>query len=87
MPKGVINTQRMLCSNQQAIQQLWPFLKTKAPLIVDWLPWSHTFGGSHNFNMMLVNGGTLYIDSGKPMPALIGATVGKSEGTITDPVF
>ena len=62
-PKGVINTQRMLCSNQQsASPQLWPFLAERPPVIVDWLPWSHTFGGNHNFNMMLRNGGTLYID-------------------------
>ncbi len=69
-PKGVINTQRMLCSNQQAIVQLWPFLRTRPPVIVDWLPWSHTFGGNHNFNMMLFRGGTLYIDGGKPAPGL-----------------
>src|SRR6202000_3146443 len=55
-PKGVVNTQRMLCSNQQAIAQCWPFLEDRPPVIVDWLPWSHTFGGNHNFNMMLRNG-------------------------------
>ena len=74
-PKGVINTQRMLCSNQQTISQLWPFLAEKPPVIVDWLPWNHTFGGNHNFNMMLANGGTLYIDEGKPAPGLIEKTV------------
>jgi feruloyl-CoA synthase len=74
-PKGVINTQRMLCSNQQAIAQGWPFLEERPPVIVDWLPWSHTFGGNHNFNMALRNGGTLYIDSGKPAPGLIETTV------------
>lgn len=74
-PKGVINTQRMLCSNQQAIRQLWPFLDERPPVIVDWLPWNHTFGGNHNFNMMLVNGGTLYIDEGKPAPGLVEKTV------------
>jgi feruloyl-CoA synthase len=74
-PKGVINTQRMLCSNQQAIAQLWPFLAEQPPVIVDWLPWNHTFGGNHNFNMMLANGGTLYIDEGKPAPGLIEKTV------------
>jgi len=74
-PKGVINTQRMLCSNQQAIAQGWPFLEERPPVIVDWLPWSHTFGGNHNFNMALRNGGTLYIDGGKPAPGLIEATV------------
>jgi feruloyl-CoA synthase len=75
MPKGVINTQRMMCSNQQAIAQLWPFLESKPPVIVDWLPWNHTFGGNHNFNMVLRNGGTLYIDAGKPAPGLVEKTV------------
>ncbi len=74
-PKGVINTQRMLCSNQQAIRQVWPFLVQTPPVIVDWLPWNHTFGANHNFNMVLANGGTLYIDEGKPVPGLIEKTV------------
>jgi feruloyl-CoA synthase len=77
-PKGVINTQRMLCSNQQAISQLWPFLAQNVngpPVIVDWLPWNHTFGANHNFNLVLANGGTLYIDEGKPVPGLIEKTV------------
>jgi feruloyl-CoA synthase len=74
-PKGVINTQRMLCSNQQAIAQLWPFLASTPPVIVDWLPWNHTFGGNHNFNLVLANGGTLYIDEGKPAPGLLEKTV------------
>ncbi len=75
VPKGVINTQRMLCSNQQAIAQLWPFLAQRPPVTVDWLPWSHTFGGNHNFNMMLWHGGTLHIDSGKPRPGLFDASL------------
>ncbi|HTP96416.1 MAG TPA: feruloyl-CoA synthase [Burkholderiales bacterium] len=70
-PKGVINTQRMLCSNQQAMLQAWPFLSRRPPVIVDWLPWNHTFGGNHNFNMVLANGGTLHVDEGKPVPGLI----------------
>jgi len=74
-PKGVVNSQRMLCSNQQAIRQLWPFVTEKPPVIVDWLPWSHTFGANHNFNMMLNNGGSIYIDGGKPMPGLVEQTV------------
>jgi feruloyl-CoA synthase len=74
-PKGVLNTQRMLCSNQQAIAQGWPFLGERPPVIVDWLPWSHTFGGNHNFNLILRNGGTLYIDGGKAAPGLIETTV------------
>jgi feruloyl-CoA synthase len=75
LPKGVINTQRMLASNQQMLAQLWPFLAERPPAIVDWLPWSHTFGGNHNFNMMLRHGGTLCIDDGKPAPGLIERTV------------
>lgn len=75
LPKGVINTHRMLCSNQQAIAQIWPFLQTTAPVLLDWLPWNHTFGGNHNFNMVLRQGGTLYIDDGKPAPGLVEKTV------------
>ncbi|MEO8135175.1 MAG: feruloyl-CoA synthase [Betaproteobacteria bacterium] len=74
-PKAVINTQRMLCANQEAKAQTWPFLDRDPPVIVDWLPWSHTFGANHNFNMVLRNGGTLYIDNGKPMPGLFEKTV------------
>ena len=74
-PKGVVNTQGMLCSNQQARIQLWPFLRDEPPVIVDWLPWSHTFGGNHNFNLVLRNGGTLYIDAGRPVPPLFPHTV------------
>ncbi|MEO8717275.1 MAG: feruloyl-CoA synthase [Burkholderiales bacterium] len=73
-PKGVINTQRMLCANQQMLAQVWPFLEDKAQTIVDWLPWNHTFGGNFCFNLMLRNGGTLYIDGGKPAPGLIETT-------------
>ena len=73
-PKGVINTQRMLCANQQMLAQGWPFLEDRPPVIVDWLPWNHTFGGNHNFNMVLRNGGTLYVDGGKPAPGLIDTT-------------
>ncbi|MFL6652054.1 MAG: feruloyl-CoA synthase [Sulfurifustaceae bacterium] len=74
-PKGVINTQRMLCSNQQAKAQIWPFLVETPPVIVDWLPWNHTFGATHNFNLILRNGGTLYIDAGRPLPNMFDATV------------
>jgi len=74
-PKGVLNTQRMLCSNQQAIAEVWPFLRRKPPVVVDWLPWSHTFGGNHNFNMVLFHGGTLFIDEGRPMPGLVNKSV------------
>ena len=73
-PKGVINTQRMLCSNQQAFAQAWPFLEDAPPVLCDWLPWNHTFGGNATFNIVLRNGGTFYIDGGKPTPDLIAAT-------------
>ncbi|CUH66339.1 Long-chain-fatty-acid--CoA ligase [Thalassovita gelatinovora] len=69
-PKGVITTHRMMCVNQTQIADAFPVLRAKAPKILDWLPWNHVFGGSHNFNMMLANGGALYIDDGKPTEAL-----------------
>jgi feruloyl-CoA synthase len=75
MPKGVINTHGMLTANQQQIAQIWPFLAEQPPVLVDWLPWNHTFGGNHNFNIVLRHAGTFYIDAGKPMPALVGETV------------
>ncbi|QRP47636.1 feruloyl-CoA synthase [Amycolatopsis sp. FDAARGOS 1241] len=74
-PKGVLNTHRMLCSNQQAIRQAWPFLAGERPVLVDWLPWSHTFGGNHNVDLVLRNGGTLYLDDGKPAPQLFGRSL------------
>jgi feruloyl-CoA synthase len=75
IPKVVINTHRMLCANQQQIAQVWPFLMRHPLVLVDWLPWSHTFGGNHNFNMVLSHGGTLYIDEGRPAPGLIERSV------------
>ncbi|HJS94101.1 MAG TPA: feruloyl-CoA synthase [Solirubrobacteraceae bacterium] len=75
VPKGVINTHRMLCSDQAMLQAVWPFLAEEAPVLVDWLPWSHTFGGNHNLNLALFNGGTIYIDDGKPAPPLFPRTV------------
>ncbi len=73
-PKGVINTQRMLCSNQAMIRAGLAFVGDEPPVIVDWLPWNHTFGSNHNFNLVLDNGGSLYIDEGKPLPDAIAAT-------------
>jgi len=67
-PKGVINTHRMLNSNQAMLRGNLPFVKDEPPVIVDWLPWSHTFGSNHNFNLVLVNGGSFYIDDGNPTP-------------------
>lgn len=75
LPKGVINTQRMICANQQQILQCFPSLGEEPPVLVDWLPWNHTFGGNHNVGLTIYNGGTLYIDEGKPTPALIGETL------------
>ncbi|HET7670780.1 MAG TPA: feruloyl-CoA synthase [Burkholderiales bacterium] len=75
IPKGVINTQAMLCANQQQLAQAWPFVEDRPPVVVDWLPWNHTFGGNHNFNLVLRNGGTLYVDTGKPVPGLVETTV------------
>ena len=75
LPKAVINTHGMWCANQQQMRQSMPVLTEAAPVLVDWLPWNHTFGGNHNFGMVLYNGGTLYIDEGKPVPALMGETL------------
>src|SRR5579862_90318 len=75
MPKAVINTHRMLCSNQQMIAQIFGFLEDEPPVIVDWLPWNHTFGGNHDVGIALYNGGTFYIDDGKPGPGSMERTV------------
>ena len=75
LPKAVINTHGMWCANQQQMRQSMPVLAEEPPVLVDWLPWNHTFGGNHNFGLTLYNGGTLYIDDGKPMPALMGETL------------
>src|SRR3954469_15903457 len=74
-PKGVINTHGMLSANQQQIRQAWPFLAEEPPVLLDWLPWSHTFGGNHDTNLVLTNGGTLWIDDGRPAPGLVERTV------------
>ena len=74
-PKVVINTHGMLCANQQMIAQTLRFLEAEPPVLLDWLPWSHTFGGNHNINIVLRNGGTMVIDDGRPVPGLIDRTV------------
>jgi feruloyl-CoA synthase len=74
-PKVVINTQRMLCANQQMLAQTLRFLDREKPVLLDWLPWSHTFGANHNVNMVLRAGGTLYIDDGRPLPGAIQRTI------------
>jgi feruloyl-CoA synthase len=74
-PKGVVVTQRMWCANQQMLRQCMAFLAEEPPVLVDWLPWNHTFGGNHNVGITLYNGGTLYIDDGKPTPKGIAETL------------
>ena len=74
-PKAVVNTHRMLCANQQMYAQCYPFLETVPPVLVDWLPWHHTAGGNSNLGLVLRNGGTLYLDEGKPTPEGVHETV------------
>jgi feruloyl-CoA synthase len=74
-PKGVVNTQLMLCANQSMIRAGLAFIGDEPPVLVDWPPWNHTFGGNHDFGMVLDNGGSLYIDEGRPLPGAIEATV------------
>jgi feruloyl-CoA synthase len=74
-PKAVINTQRMISANQVMIRETMSFLKDEPPVIVDWLPWNHTFGGNHNIGLTLFNGGSMYLDAGKPMPGGIEESV------------
>jgi feruloyl-CoA synthase len=69
-PKGVLTTHRMMCTNQMQLQESLPFLRARPPRLVEWLPWNHVFGGSHNFNLVLANGGSMHIDDGKPVPGL-----------------
>ena len=75
MPKGVINTHRMMTSNQAMLRGVTPSYAAEPPMLIDWLPWSHTFGGNNNFNLVLANGGSFFIDEGRPLPGAIEATV------------
>jgi feruloyl-CoA synthase len=75
LPKGVINTQRMLCANMEQVRTQFAFFADHPPVILDWCPWHHTAGGNHNFNLVLYNGGSFYLDDGKPAPGAIEATV------------
>lgn len=75
LPKAVVTTQRMLCANQQMLLQTFPDFGVEPPVLVDWLPWNHTFGGSHNVGIVLYNGGTLYMDDGRPVPQLFQETL------------
>lgn len=74
-PKGVMTTNRMLCANQQMLLQTFPCFSDQPPVLVDWLPWNHVFGGSHNIGIVLYNGGTLYLDEGRPTPQLFSETL------------
>ena len=74
-PKGVINTHRMMTSNQAMLSGVNPSYAAEPPVLIDWLPWSHTFGGNNNFNLVLANGGSFFIDEGRPLPGAIEATV------------
>ena len=75
MPKAVVNTQRMWCANQAMMLTALAYFEDEPPVIVDWAPWHHTAGGNHNVGLVICNGGTLYIDEGKPLPGAIEATV------------
>ncbi len=86
-PKGVINTQRMLCANQEMVRTVLPLLADDPPVLCDWLPWNHTFGGNHNFGIVLYNGGTLYIDDGKPTPEGFDTTIANLKDVATTAYF
>jgi feruloyl-CoA synthase len=86
-PKGVINTQRMLCANQQQILSTMSCLGDEPPVLCDWLPWNHTFGGNHNVGIVLYNGGTLYIDDGRPVPGAMDTTIANLRDVATTACF
>jgi feruloyl-CoA synthase len=86
-PKGVINTQRMLCANQEMIRTVMALLAEEPPILCDWLPWNHTFGGNHNFGLVLYNGGTLYMDDGKPTPEGFQSTLANLREIATTAYF
>lgn len=75
LPKGVVNPHGLLVANQEQLRQVWPFLEHEPPVLLDWLPWSHTFGGNHNVGLVLRNGGSLWVDDGRPAPGLVERTV------------
>ena len=86
-PKGVITTQRMLCSNQEMLRSTLAFLADSPPVLCDWLPWNHVFGGNHNLGIALYNGGTLYIDEGKPTAAGFAETAANLREVATTAYF
>jgi feruloyl-CoA synthase len=87
LPKGVMNTQRMLTANQEQLRTVMAFLADEPPILCDWLPWNHTFGGNHNFGITLYNGGTLYLDDGKPTPELMDRTIANLREIATSAYF
>lgn len=87
IPKAIPNTHQMLCVNQAALSHVWPCIADAPPVLVDWLPWNHTFGGNFTFNMVLTHGGTLHIDDGKPTAPLIGRTVENLRATAPTAYF
>ncbi len=86
-PKGVINTQEMLCANQEQLRTVLRFLADEPPILCDWLPWNHTFGGNHNFGIVLYNGGTLYLDEGRPVAGLMDRTIANLREVATTAYF
>jgi feruloyl-CoA synthase len=86
-PKVVINTHRMLCANQQMIAQTLRFLQHEPPVLLDWLPWSHTFGGNHNIGLVLRHGGTMHIDDGRPLPGLVDKTLAHVRAGVQPTVY
>ena len=86
LPKGVINTHGMLTANQQQALQIWPFITEQPLVLMDWLPWNHTFGANHNFNLVLRHAGALYIDGGRPVPGLIEQTV-RNLGEVSPTIY
>jgi feruloyl-CoA synthase len=86
LPKGVVNTHGMLAANQQQLVQIWPFLDEAPLVLLDWLPWNHTFGANHNFNLVLRHAGTLFIDGGRPVPGLIEQTV-RNLGEVSPTIY
>jgi feruloyl-CoA synthase len=74
-PKGVMNTHRMWTSNQEMIRTCWPFIDQEPPVILEWLPWNHTFAGNKDMGLILYNGGSLYLDDGKPVPGQFEETI------------
>jgi feruloyl-CoA synthase len=86
LPKGVINTHGMLTANQQQLAQIWPFLEEQPLVLVDWLPWNHTFGANHNFNLIVRHAGSLFIDAGRPVPGLVEQTV-RNLGDVSPTIY